>query len=98
MAIYEYKCDACGHRFEILQNMSEHKIPDCESCGSDQVHKLISQTSFVLKGSGWYATDYKKGGASAPAPASSAGSSEAKSPCSGNGGEACKTCPAANND
>lgn len=63
MPIYEYGCDACGHRFERWQKISEKPADRCESCGGTDVRKLISATSFTLKGSGWYATDY--GGRSA---------------------------------
>jgi putative FmdB family regulatory protein len=63
MPIYEYRCDACGHEFEVMQKMSDGPIRKCEACGRLKVKRLVSQTSFVLKGSGWYVTDYagKKG-------------------------------------
>jgi putative FmdB family regulatory protein len=57
MPIYEYQCDKCGRRFEIMQRMTEPLLAACEQCGG-HVRRLISQTSFVLKGSGWYVTDY----------------------------------------
>ncbi|MDD5306788.1 MAG: zinc ribbon domain-containing protein [Deltaproteobacteria bacterium] len=63
MPIYEYRCGACGHEFEIMQKMSDGPVRKCEACGKLKVKRLVSQTSFVLKGSGWYVTDYagKKG-------------------------------------
>lgn len=57
MPIYEYQCDSCSRRFEIMQRMTEPLLATCEQCGGP-VRRLISQTSFVLKGSGWYVTDY----------------------------------------
>ena len=57
MPIYEYKCSKCGHEFEVMQKMSDDPINDCEKC-SGSVDKLISQSSFALKGTGWYQTDY----------------------------------------
>jgi putative FmdB family regulatory protein len=65
MPLYEYRCGACGHEFEVLQKVSDRPIRKCESCGRLKAKRAISQTSFVLKGSGWYATDYggRKNGA-----------------------------------
>jgi putative FmdB family regulatory protein len=57
MPIYEYKCTKCGDQFEVNQRMSDDQLTKCESCGG-KLNKLISNTSFVLKGSGWYVTDY----------------------------------------
>jgi putative FmdB family regulatory protein len=57
MPIYEYQCDSCGRQFEVMQRMTEPLLNTCEKCGG-HVRRLISQTSFVLKGSGWYVTDY----------------------------------------
>jgi putative FmdB family regulatory protein len=89
MAIYEYKCDDCGREFEVFQDMSDKKTPACKSCGGEKVRKQISQTNFVLKGTGWYATDYKKSAASPP-------NTEPKKPtCGSSDAPACKGCPAA---
>ncbi|GGY07610.1 FmdB family zinc ribbon protein [Paludibacterium paludis] len=65
MPIYEYQCDDCKTRNEHLQKLSDAPIAVCPACGSAQYRKLISAAGFQLKGSGWYATDFK-GGASAP--------------------------------
>jgi putative FmdB family regulatory protein len=63
MPIYEYRCAECHAEFEVWQKMSDKPVHKCEKCGSRKVSKLISQTSFQLKGTGWYVTDYaKKGG------------------------------------
>jgi len=60
MPIYEYECSYCSHKFQQLQHVDD-KMPEvCPNCGKKGgVHKLVSNASFVLKGSGWYATDYK---------------------------------------
>lgn len=57
MPIYEYKCEKCAEEREVMQKMSEEPLSICQSCGG-RLKKLISNTSFVLKGSGWYVTDY----------------------------------------
>lgn len=58
MPLYEYGCDACGHTLEIQQKLSEQPLRTCPSCGKDELHKIISATSFVLKGGGWYKDGY----------------------------------------
>jgi putative FmdB family regulatory protein len=62
MPIYEYKCYACGHTFEILQKISDAPYTECPDCGKPTLKKLISATAFRLKGGGWYETDFKTGG------------------------------------
>ncbi len=59
MPIYEYNCSKCGV-FEVTQRITEDPLKKCPSCRS-KVQKLISNTSFQLKGSGWYITDYGRG-------------------------------------
>jgi putative FmdB family regulatory protein len=59
MALYEYQCDACGHRFEIIQKWSDPPQETCPKCGG-AVHKLQSAPAFQFKGTGWYVTDYAK--------------------------------------
>jgi putative FmdB family regulatory protein len=54
MPVYEYQCKACDHEFEREQRISEKPVKKCPKCGSMQARRLISRTSFVLKGSGWY--------------------------------------------
>jgi putative FmdB family regulatory protein len=66
MPLYEYLCDACGHRFEAIQKFSDPIADKCPKCGG-AVHKLISSPAFHLKGTGWYATDYAKKDSGAPA-------------------------------
>jgi putative FmdB family regulatory protein len=65
MPIYEYHCGKCGHEFEVLQKSFDVDEVPCETCGG-QAKRMISSTSFVLKGTGWYVTDYKKGGGCCP--------------------------------
>lgn len=67
MPIYEYKCDACGVETELQQKMSDPPPSVCEACGKGPMTKLMSMTSFVLKGSGWYTTDFRDKGKKAPA-------------------------------
>ncbi len=64
MPIYEYKCKKCGKEFEVFQGITDPAVKSCRFC-KGSVHKLMSLSSFHLKGSGWYATDY--GGRKAPA-------------------------------
>jgi putative FmdB family regulatory protein len=59
MPLYEYQCDACGHRFEVIQKYSDPLVDICPKCGST-VHKLISSPAIQFKGSGFYITDYPK--------------------------------------
>jgi putative FmdB family regulatory protein len=63
MPLYEYQCDACGHRFEVIQKYSDAPIDACPKCGS-AVHKLFSSPAIQFKGSGWYITDYARAGKS----------------------------------
>ena len=57
MPIYEYRCDKCKEEFELFRSITDNGNPTCKSCGGP-VKKLISRTSFHLKGTGWYVTDY----------------------------------------
>jgi putative FmdB family regulatory protein len=59
MPIYEYRCEECGKQQEHLQKMADAPIAQCPSCGSSKYLKLISAAGFQLKGSGWYATEFK---------------------------------------
>jgi len=60
MPIYEYRCEKCQHQFDLLQKITDEPVKECPECGGP-VTKLVSSTSFILKGSGWYVTDYGKG-------------------------------------
>ncbi len=59
MPIYEYTCTKCSHQEDIIQKMSDPVITQCPSCNNDTFQKMISAPSFRLKGTGWYATDFK---------------------------------------
>ena len=62
MPIYEYRCQACGHELEALQRFSDAPLRACPKCGKDELSKLVSAAGFQLKGSGWYATDFRNSG------------------------------------
>lgn len=61
MPIYEYRCAACGFQKEYLQRMSDAPLTDCPECGKRDFNKMVTAAGFQLKGSGWYATDFKNG-------------------------------------
>jgi len=62
MPIYAYRCDSCGHEKEVLQKLSDALLTTCPECHSDTFSKQLTAPGFQLKGSGWYATDFKGGG------------------------------------
>ncbi len=59
MPIYEYRCEGCGYELEAIQKFSDAPLTDCPTCGRPELKKLISTAGFQLKGTGWYATDFK---------------------------------------
>ena len=59
MPLYEYECEACGYRFEVIQRFSDPAIDACQRCGGP-VRKLLSPPAIQFKGSGWYITDYAR--------------------------------------
>ena len=67
MPIYAYKCASCGHAKDVLQKMSDPQLTVCPACGAATFNKQLTAAGFQLKGSGWYATDFKGGGTAAPA-------------------------------
>jgi len=62
MPIYAYKCESCGHRQDVLQKMSDAALGSCPACGAASFVKQVTAAGFQLKGSGWYATDFRGGG------------------------------------
>jgi putative FmdB family regulatory protein len=76
MPIYEYRCSECGFQDEFLQKHSDPLMTVCPSCGKESFKKLLSAAGFQLKGSGWYATDFK-GSGSKPAAKTAGGESKA---------------------
>ena len=59
MPIYEYECKKCGKHFEVWQKITDEALKTCKECGGELV-KLISESGFILKGTGWYVTDYAR--------------------------------------
>lgn len=59
MPIYAYKCASCGHAVDALQKISDAPLVDCPACGKPSLSKQLTAPGFQLKGSGWYATDFK---------------------------------------
>ncbi|TAL17719.1 zinc ribbon domain-containing protein [bacterium] len=84
MPIYEYKCSACEKEFELQRKFSDPPLSECPECGKGPVAKLLSRSSFALKGSGWYKSGYagKKSGDDAK-PKGGCGAAGSKSSCSG---------------
>ena len=85
MPLYEYQCDACGHRFEVIQKFSDAPIAVCPKCGG-AVQKLASSPAIQFKGSGFYINDYARKSDSSTTPASansSGGTSDSKSESKG---------------
>jgi putative FmdB family regulatory protein len=62
MPLYEYRCEACGSRFELIRKFSESEIDTCVDCGKGPVHRQPSSPAIQFKGSGWYITDYSQKG------------------------------------
>ena len=85
MPIYTYKCASCGFAQDEMQKMSDALLTVCPSCGKADYAKQVTAAGFALKGTGWYATDFKDSGSKPAAKA------EAAAPACGTG-----TCPASN--
>lgn len=78
MPIYEYECEKCGAHLEVLQKMGDKALTRCTKCRG-KVRKVVSRSSFQLKGSGWYVTDYGKTGSTEKSGSKSSTKTEAKS-------------------
>lgn len=76
MPIYAYQCDACGFAKDVLQKISDAPLSDCPACGQARFRKQVTAAGFQLKGSGWYATDFKGGASSSAAKGEDAGKNE----------------------
>lgn len=72
MPIYAYKCESCGHAQDVLQKLSDAPLSVCPHCGAASFCKQLTTAGFQLKGSGWYATDFKSSGGHAAGAASTA--------------------------
>jgi putative FmdB family regulatory protein len=79
MPLYEYECDACGRRFEVILKSSDTTVEACTHCGKGPVHRQLSSPAIQFKGTGWYVTDYAQKGKSDSATNSSAKTDAAKS-------------------
>ena len=79
MPIYAYRCAACGHAKDVLQKLSDPLLSTCPACGAEAFAKQVTAAGFQLKGSGWYATDFKGSGA-APVVKSDANDKSADAP------------------
>lgn len=66
MPIYEYQCSACHHQFDVMQKMNDAPIKICPACSKETIVRLVSAAGFQLKGTGWYATDFKDKGKPKP--------------------------------
>jgi putative FmdB family regulatory protein len=77
--LYEYQCDACGCRFEVIQKFSDPAVESCKECGKGPVRRLPSSPAIQFKGTGWYITDYAQKGKSDTSTGAPAKSDTAKS-------------------
>jgi putative FmdB family regulatory protein len=78
MPIYAYRCAACGHSRDVLQKLSDAPLTVCPACGAEQFAKQVTAAGFQLKGSGWYATDFRNNSSgAAPATGTAAKSGDA---------------------
>ena len=93
MPLYEYQCDACGSRFEVIQKFSDPPVDACTSCGGS-VKKLLSSPAIQFKGSGWYITDYARKGSTGAASSSSSSDSTPSSSGESKPSEGASTTPA----
>lgn len=90
MPIYAYQCGSCGHAKDVLQKISDPVLTVCPACGAESFAKQLTAAGFQLKGSGWYATDFR-GGSSTAAPAAQGADSAAPAAPA----PSCAACPAA---
>ena len=90
MPIYAYRCSVCGHAKDALQKISDAPLTTCPACGAEALVKQVTAAGFQLKGTGWYATDFKhgSGGAAKAQPAAASTEAPAADSQSGNSGTA----------
>jgi len=91
MPIYEYQCESCEQIIETMQGLADKPLSSCPSCAGS-LKKLISQSSFQLKGGGWYSDGYSNGNSSAKSCAASASSAESAPSCPAKESSACGGC------
>jgi len=90
MPFYEYACDKCESEFEVEQRITEEPLKSCPKCRSRRIKRLISRTSFALKGGGWYADGYASNGGGGKTGGDSAAGASASSSSSTSGSETTK--------
>jgi putative FmdB family regulatory protein len=95
MPIYAYKCESCGLAKDVLQKISDAPLTVCPNCGAATFKKQLTAAGFQLKGSGWYATDFKGGGSAAPASAPAADTKPDSKPADAGSGTKSEAAPAA---
>lgn len=95
MPIYAYRCEACGHAQDVLQKMSDPLLSTCPACGAGSFKKQLTAAGFQLKGSGWYATDFRNNGGGAPAKPADAANAFDPAKKSGEAAPAATPAPAA---
>ena len=92
MPIYEYRCSSCGFQKDYLRKVSDPLLSSCPECGRESFQKMLTTAGFQLKGSGWYASDFKGNGAKPPKeetePAKATESAKAEAPARGAGARA----------
>ena len=94
MPIYAYKCESCGFAKDVLQKMSDAPLTDCPDCHAPAFKKQVTAAGFQLKGSGWYATDFKGGSSASTASNNNESSDSAKSTDSSSATPAAAATPA----
>jgi putative FmdB family regulatory protein len=87
MPIYAYRCSSCGHAKDVLQKLSDAPLTTCPACGAESFSKQVTAAGFQLKGSGWYATDFRGGSSGSTPPKAKEGG--------GSGGDTGGSAPAA---
>jgi putative FmdB family regulatory protein len=94
MPIYAYRCEACGFAKDVLQKISDARLTVCPSCGKSTFTKQLTAAGFQLKGTGWYATDFRSSGSAPAAPAGSAAATATVAPAAESGAAAPAPAPA----
>ena len=79
MPLYEYQCEACKRRFEVIRKFSDPELQVCSLCGKGPVQRLMSSPAIQFKGSGWYITDYSQKGKAGSESSSTSSPSDSKS-------------------
>jgi putative FmdB family regulatory protein len=83
MPLYEYECEACGQRFELIRKFSDPEVDTCARCGKGPVRRLLSSPAIQFKGTGWYITDYSQKGKSSEGKSEGKSGTDASTPAGG---------------